>query len=142
MQDRLIIELQGNLSEIPRLARQIEAFGCRNNLPKTALHHINLAVDELLTNTISYGFDGPGSRVIRVSLQLDDGLLSVELLDSAKPFDPFAQPDPDITQSIENRPIGGLGIFFARKLMDHVGYHHANGQNRVTLGKKIDPPGT
>jgi serine/threonine-protein kinase RsbW len=140
MQDHLVIELQGNLSELPGLAGQVEAFGARNKVPAAAINQINLALDELLTNTISYGFDGAGPRRIRITLRLDDGSIAMELLDGGKPFDPFAHPDPDITQPIESRPIGGLGVFFVRKLMDHVDYQHVNGQNRVTLIKKTNLP--
>lgn len=140
MQDHLVIELQGNLSELPGLARQVEAFGARNKVPAATINQINLALDELLTNTISYGFDGPGSRRIKVTLRLDDGTIAMELLDDGRPFDPFARPDPDVTQPIESRPIGGLGVFFVRKLMDHVDYQHVNGQNRVTLIKKTNLP--
>jgi anti-sigma regulatory factor (Ser/Thr protein kinase) len=135
MQDELVIELRSELSEIIRLAGQVEAFGVRNNVPEIAIGHVNLALDELITNTISYGVVDQGGHRIRVTLRLDFGRLMVEILDDGRPFAPFGGDDPDITQSIEDRPIGGLGIYFVRKLMDHVDYQHVNGQNRVTLIK-------
>jgi serine/threonine-protein kinase RsbW len=141
MRDHLVIELQGNLSEIPTLAGRIEAFGARNKIPQAAIGQINLALDELLTNTMSYGFDSAGSRRIAITLRIDDGIVAVEVLDGGTPYDPFARPDPDVTQPIEKRPIGGLGVFFVRKLMDRVDYERVNGQNRVTLVKNTNAPG-
>jgi serine/threonine-protein kinase RsbW len=134
MQDELVIELHSELSEIARLAGQVEAFGARNNVPEAAIGHVNLALDELITNTISYGVVDQRSHRIRVTLRLDHGRLVVELLDDGRPFAPFGGDDPDVTWSIEDRPIGGL-IYFVRKLMDHVDYQRVNGQNRVTLIK-------
>ena len=139
MQDELVIELKSELTEIARLAGQVQAFGIRNNVPETAIGHLNLALDELITNTISYGVvDGPGHR-IKVTLRLDDGALSVELLDNGRPFAPFQGDDPDVTRSVEDRAIGELGLYLVRKLMDHVDYENVNGQNRVTLIKNTAP---
>jgi serine/threonine-protein kinase RsbW len=114
MQDELVIELHSELPEIARLAGQVEAFGVRNNVPAIAIGHVNLALDELITNTISYGVVDGRSHRIRVTLRLDHGKLAVEILDNGRPFAPFGADDPDVTQSIEDRPIGGLGIYFAQ----------------------------
>lgn len=139
MQDELVIELKSELTEIARLAGQVEAFGVRNHIPAVAIIHVNLALDELITNTISYGIVDRRSHRIRVTLRLDHGQMAVELLDNGRPFAPFGGDDPDLTASIEDRAIGGLGIYFVRRLMDHVDYQHSNGQNCVTLIKKIAP---
>jgi anti-sigma regulatory factor (Ser/Thr protein kinase) len=147
MQDQLVIELRSDLSEIRRVAEEVEAFGSRNKLPDIVIGHVNLALDELLTNTISYGFEPPAARrgpiapLIKVTLKLDDGRLLVELVDNGKPFDPFKRADPDVSRAIEDREIGGLGIFLVRKLMDQVGYARVNDQNRVTLVKKTNVSG-
>jgi anti-sigma regulatory factor (Ser/Thr protein kinase) len=142
MQDELVIELHSELPEIARLAGQVQAFGVRNNVPAIAIGHVNLALDELITNAISYGVVDGRSHRIRVTLRLDHGRLMVEILDDGRPFAPFGGDDPDVTQPLEDRPIGGLGIYFVRKLMDHVDYQHVNGQNRVTLIKNTAIKGT
>ena len=147
MQDQLVIELRSDLSEIRRVAEEVEAFGSRNKLPEIVIGHVNLALDELLTNTINYGFNqaaaerGSIAPLLKVTLQLDDERLLVEFVDNGKPFDPFKRADPDVSQSIEDREIGGLGIFLVRKLMDQVGYARVNGQNRVTLVKNTKVSG-
>jgi serine/threonine-protein kinase RsbW len=142
MQDELVIGLYSELSDIARLAGQVEMFGVRNDVPKLAIAHVNLALDELFTNSMSHGVVDPTSHRIRVTLRLEHGRLLVEALDNGKPFAPFERSGPDLTRSLEEREIGGLGIFFVRKLMDHVDYQHVNGQNRVTLIKNTTPAAT
>jgi serine/threonine-protein kinase RsbW len=139
MQDRLVVELQGNLWEIRRLARLIEDFGAYNKVPETAIAHINLALDELLTNTISYGFDDAATdHRITASLRLEAGVLTAELVDDGKPFDPFKRADPNLSEPVGSRAIGGLGVFLVRKLMDEVDYRRVNGENRVTVIKRTN----
>jgi serine/threonine-protein kinase RsbW len=135
MQDELVVELKSELTEIARLAAAVEAFGVRNNVPETAIGHLNLALDELITNAISHGVVDGSSHRIKVTLRLDHGALAVELVDNGRRFAPFQGDGPDLTRSVEDRAIGGLGLYFVRKLMDHVDYEHVNGQNRVTLIK-------
>ena len=139
MQDRLVVELQGNLLEIRRLARLIEEFGAHNKVPGATIAQINLALDELITNTISYGFDDAASNHrMTASLRLEAGMLTAELVDNGKPFDPFKCAAPNLSQPIGNRAIGGLGVFLVRKLMDEVDYRRVNGENRVTLIKRTN----
>jgi serine/threonine-protein kinase RsbW len=142
MQDELVIELYSELSDIARLAGQVEMFGVRNDVPKLAIAHVNLALDELLTNSMSHGVVDPTSHRIQVTLRLEHGRLLVEVLDNGKPFALFERSGPDLTRPLEEREIGGLGIFFVRKLMDHVDYQHVNEQNRVTLIKNTTPATT
>ena len=141
MGDRLSVELHGELTEIRGLAARVEEFGARHQMAEALIGHINLALDELLTNTISYGFDDGRPHRIRVTLNLQDGDLAIEIADDGKPFDPFATADPDLTLPVESRPIGGLGIFFVRKLMDQVDYRRVNGENRILLIKKTKNAG-
>ena len=139
MPDRLVVELQGNLLEIRRLARLIEEFGAHNKVPEAAIVQVNLALDELLTNTISYGFDDAASHHrLTASLRFGAGVLTAELVDDGKPFDPFKCADPNLSEPIGSRTIGGLGVFLVRKLMDEVDYRRVNGENRVTLIKRTN----
>lgn len=96
---------------------------------------VNVSVDELLTNTISYGYEDSDPHRIEMTVQMEGTVLVVELSDDARPYDPTAAPDPDIDASIENRPIGGLGVHFVRVLMDSFLYRRSDGRNVVTLTK-------
>jgi anti-sigma regulatory factor (Ser/Thr protein kinase) len=101
MQDELVIELYSELSDIARLAGQVEIFGVRNDVPELAIAHVNLSLDELLTNSMSHGVVDPASHRIQVTLRLERGRLLVEVLDNGKPFAPFERSDPDLTRSLE-----------------------------------------
>lgn len=97
---------------------------------------VNLCLDELITNTVSYGLKGAPDRMIEVEIQLAEPYLEIQIIDDAPRFDPFfKKPHPDLNASIENRKIGGLGIFFVEQIMSE--YHsYYDGQHNVTLLKK------
>ena len=63
--------------------------------------------------------------------------ITFRMSDKGVPFDPLKKPDPDITLSAEEREIGGLGIFITKKTMDSVAYAYENGENVLTMIKKI-----
>ena len=99
---------------------------------------LNLALDELVTNVVSYGYDEPaGDRDITVALAVGDGRLTATLEDDGRPFDPLAKAPPDIDSSLEDRRIGGLGVHFVRTMMDDVQYRRVDGRNRLTLVKTL-----
>ena len=134
----LEISLENQLPEIPRLAELIEAFGAEHGVPDRAVFNLNLALDEILTNVIEYAFPDGGSHQILIRLVLDDSALLAEVIDGGSPYDPTARPDPDISLSVEERPIGGLGVYFAKRMMDRVEYHRDAGRNRLTLVRLLD----
>lgn len=97
---------------------------------------MNVSVDELLTNTISYGYDDSDGHRIDMTVRMEGSVLVVVLADDAKPYDPTVAPDPDIDASIGERPIGGLGVHFVRVLMDGFRYRRSDGRNVVTLTRE------
>lgn len=133
--ESLHLAVAGKLEEIPRLAAEVEAFGKRTGLPQATVDAVNLALDELVTNVIRYsGASAEGG--IAVTLAVADGDLHVELSDDGRAFDPFSRPEPDLTSSLEERPVGGLGIHFVRTMMDEATYRRSQGRNLVHLVKK------
>ena len=110
----------------------LEEHGCSM---KTQLQ-LDLCVEEIFVNIASYAYpDGPGEAEIRISAE--DGAVTMTFLDSGIPYDPLAREDPDVTLSAEERQIGGLGVFLVKKNTDSVSYRYENGQNVLTLTKKI-----
>lgn len=97
---------------------------------------VNVSIDELLTNTISYGYDDSDGHRIEMTVWMEGSVLTIELADDAKPYDPTAAPYPDIDAPIEERPIGGLGVYFVRELMDGFRYRRSEGRNIVTLTRE------
>lgn len=138
MTSALEIGLANSLPEISRLAELIESFGAEHGVPERAIFNLNLALDEILTNIIEYAFPDGGAHQILVRLALDEWALRAEVIDDGSPYDPTARPDPDTTLSLEERPIGGLGVYFAKRMMDRVEYHRDGGRNRLTLVRLID----
>ncbi len=95
---------------------------------------IRLSIEEAVENIVRYAYEG-GAGYLEAATSLDNGMLTVSLTDSGTPFDPLAKPDPDITLSAEDRPIGGLGIFLCKQLMDDIYYNYKDGCNILTMKK-------
>ena len=135
--NQLILAVADKLSEISRIADLVEAFCAARGFPAALSYNINLALEELLTNTISYGFDdGPGHE-IEVRIRSEGDEIVVEEIDNARPFNPLKAPAPDLDASIDNRSIGGLGVYLVKTVMDDVQYRRAAGRNHVTLRKRL-----
>ncbi len=126
-------ELPANLAEIEKLATVIEKT--LGNYPEH-IFAINLCVDELITNTITHGLKFSSDKKINIQISATQDFLEVLIKDEAPQFDPFTQaPEPDLTSSVENRKIGGLGVFLTKKLMTECKSHY-EGNGNVTILKK------
>ena len=100
---------------------------------------IELAIEEIFVNIASYAYpSGDGDVTITADASGVPKTLTVVFQDSGTPFDPLAKEDPDITLPIEQRRIGGLGIFLVKNNMDDVTYRYADGKNILTIKKKLD----
>lgn len=100
---------------------------------------IGLSVEEAVENVVRYAYDGGiGWLEAGTSLDHDTLMLSIELRDAGTPFNPLEKPDPDITLPAEKRDIGGLGIFLCKKMMDSISYRYEDGNNVLTMTKKIE----
>ena len=111
---------------------QLEAAGC----PMKQIMPITVAIEEMFVNVAHYAYPGKNGTV-RYSIEHDEHCVTFRLADSGIPFDPLAKPDPDITLPAEKRKIGGLGIYMMKKAMDEVFYANENGENILTMIKKL-----
>ena len=134
---RLKLSVKNDLSEISRLAEEIDAFCAEVGLGEDAAYAVNLALDELLTNTINYGFKDQAAHTIDVTLSLEADVLVITILDDGVAFDPSVPPTPDVHAGIEDRDIGGLGMHFVHTMMDEVDYRRCDGHNELTLKKNV-----
>lgn len=132
----LQFSVANDLREIAVAADRIDEFCSLNGIPPATAYAVNLSVDELLTNTISYGYEDSGEHRIDLMIRLDGDVLAVQISDDGIEFAPDSADDPDTNASIEDRPIGGLGIFLTRQMMDSFEYRRDEGLNIVTLTKK------
>ena len=135
----LELSLVNDLRNIAVAAENIDAFCARRGLAAEIAFKINLAVEELLTNTIGYGYDDDGEHLIDLVLRLEGGALVIEIADNGRAFDPLQAPAPDLSAPLEDRAMGGLGIYLVRKTMDTVAYRRQDGRNVVTLTKRVAP---
>ena len=113
---------------------QLEAYDC----PMKAQMQIDIAIDELFGNIAHYAYNPEvGSATVRVEVVEDPLSVIITFIDNGVPYDPLKKDDPDTTLSAEDRAIGGLGIFMVKKTMDDIIYEYKDGQNRLTIVKKI-----
>jgi serine/threonine-protein kinase RsbW/sigma-B regulation protein RsbU (phosphoserine phosphatase) len=129
-------ELKNKLPEIPRMLSWIDAYGVDHRLSPEVVNALSLSLDELVTNTISYGYDDKETHSITVTLSDDEHTVKVRLEDDARAFNPMAVDEVDISTTLEEKPIGGLGIHLVKKFMDTIQYERVNEKNILTITKK------
>ena len=106
--------------------------------PIKAQMQIDLAVEEIFINIASYAYaPNKGRATVRVEAAGDPLTATVTFIDRGIPYDPLKKADPDVTLSADEREIGGLGIFIAKKVMDSIAYEYKNGQNILRIKKTI-----
>ncbi len=137
MSEVIAVELKNQLSEIERLARIVDDFGRRHQIEVQIIYTMKLALDEILTNIISYAYDDAKEHIIVIRLSLDQEKWTVEVEDDGRPFNPLNAPEPDTKQLLGERPIGGLGIHLVRKLIDELEYRRQNDRNILVMRLKV-----
>ena len=123
--------------EITRVSAAFAEFADAHALPASVRRSMHVVLDELLTNTIGYGFAGRDGGEVTVEAVLRTDRLCVTLTDDGRPFDPFGMAAPDTALPVEQRRIGGLGIHLVRRLMDEVRYDRRADRNVVVLEKRL-----
>ena len=139
MADEIRASLPVRLSRVREFAEEVEAFGEAAGLPETKIYIVNLTLDELIANVVMYGFEGVADPKIEVDLRFAGNKLVLVLEDNGRPFDPTRDVDPDIDSPLMERPVGGLGRYFVRRLADRISYEHVDGRNRVTAEYDVAP---
>lgn len=138
MTPSLSVTLVNQLSEVERLSRLVETFGEAEGLGPEVVFSVNLALDEVVTNVIRYAHDDDGlQHPIVVRLALEQDVLTAQVEDDGRAFNPLEAPAPDTGASIDERPIGGLGIHLVRSVMNSVEYRREDGRNVLTMKKKL-----
>lgn len=120
-----------------QITRAFEAFSAAHGIAAPVAHAAQVALDEILSNTVRSGFPPGRAGHIDIRFDLADGALDLLIVDDGIPFDPLGRADPDTGAPLEARPVGGLGIYLVRRLMDSVEYEHRDGKNRLRLRKAI-----
>ena len=134
--DILILELKNEISEIERLSHAVEKCGQDHDLPSRVVFDMNLALEEIVTNVISYGFVDDGEHHIVVRLSLNQGVLTAAVEDDGRPFNPLGEPISGTDAPLEKGPTGGFGIHIVRKVMDEIEYRREDNRNILVMSKK------
>ena len=132
------ITLEATIENIPQVAAWIDAELEAVDCPIKAQMQIDLAIDEMFGNIAHYAYaPDTGSATVRFAYDAASGMAEITFVDRGKPYDPLAKQDPDVTLSADERAVGGLGIFLVKKTMDDMTYRYENGENHLTIRKKI-----
>lgn len=131
------IRITNDLNEISRLQEFIEELGEELALSVETTMNINLALEEAVVNIIMYAYPGDEQHEILLKVILNEQQLIFWLTDNGQSFDPTQVPEADITAPIEEREIGGLGIFLIRNIMNEVTYTRLDGENHLIMKKNL-----
>ena len=117
---------------INAILRTPEVASC----PKES-YAIHLVCEELVVNVVSYAYADEAEGYLKIQIEKADGAITIRFFDGGVAFNPLEREMPDVSLSMEERQIGGLGIFLTVQMMDDVQYERINNENVVTIKKRI-----
>lgn len=129
----MLLELKNKIEEIAVLCVETENFCKEHNISETKCHDLLLILDEMVTNVIKYGFPPDEEHTFVVKMEKENENILIKIVDSGAPFDPLKKDDPDTELTIEERSIGGLGIFIVKQLSERVEYLRQNDENHLNI---------
>ena len=137
MSSTLALKVETRLEELQRIAAAVDDLAERESWPPGMAVRVNLVIEEFGINVMNYGYD-EGVHTFDINLSYDDDLLTIEIIDGGKPFNPLEDaPEPDTESSIEDRPIGGLGLFLVRTMTEDLQYRREDSKNHSTMVMRI-----
>ena len=139
MSAALSLRVETRLDELPRLDAAVEDFAQGQAWPPDLAFQVKLVLEELGVNIVNHAHDDGALHEIEIKIASAADMLTIEIADDGRPFDPLTEaPEPDLDSTIEDRPIGGLGIHLVRTMMDEARYRREEGKNHLTLVKRRD----
>jgi sigma-B regulation protein RsbU (phosphoserine phosphatase) len=133
----LTIRIKNELTELQKVDQALEQYSKLHLLPVEVSNAISLALDEIITNVVSHGYQDHEEHFIDVRITLAEQQLSLIIEDDGMAFDPLETASPDTLSGLEDRPIGGLGIHLVRNVMDEVTYDYRNERNCLVMKKML-----
>lgn len=131
------ITLKNDIKQLEVMGNELEAYFEANDIDFETANAIQLSLDELVTNVISYAYDDQEEHEIEIILNFHGDYVSVLLSDDGNEFNPFARPEVDTNKALEDRQVGGLGIHLVKNMMDEFDYKREGQKNHISLKKFI-----
>ena len=135
---KLDAEFTARVEELPNVKAFIDRCFIETGCSRSIMKSILVSVEEVFVNIASYAY-APGTGSVRICFELTDPppAARITFFDRGIPYDPLAHDDPDLMLSVEDRPIGGLGIFITKMSMDSLSYRYEDQQNILSMSKKL-----
>ena len=138
MRTKQTLTVAGDFRNLEQVARFVRRIAAASGLSESQTDDVEMAVDEAVSNVIEHSYAGHPKGKIAITCIVSSEELVVEIRDQGKPFDPGSIRDPLVQGPISERSVGGLGVFFTRKLMDWVEFESLGARgNLVIMGKRI-----
>lgn len=134
------LDVPGQADQLDRICEFIGQVARRAGLDADETFRVQMSVDEACANIVEHAYEGtPGGNIL-LKCSWTDEALTITIQDSGRPFDPAAIPPPNLSDDLEARAPGGLGLYFMQRMMDHVWFEFdQNGRNSLTMVKQIKP---
>jgi serine/threonine-protein kinase RsbW len=129
--------IRNRREEFTRVVSAVDRLAAEHHLAAEVVGDIQVALDEVLTNIVDYGYTDEAEHEIRVRLKVLDNMLEATVEDDGVPFNPLESAVPDTSSPPRERRIGGVGLHFVKNLMSEVSYDRVGGRNRLVLRKKL-----
>lgn len=137
MSKRLSLSLSTKLDQLERIYEAVDDLGEAEEWPPAMVYQIKLVLEELGVNIVKHGHDSDPDHQFEIVLDSDTDALTIELRDEGRAFNPLTDsPEPDVDSGLEDRPVGGLGIYLVRTMMDELSYRREDNQNILTIVKR------
>jgi len=132
------ITLEAKVENIEKVTNFVDELLEANDCSMKAQMQIDIAIDELFSNIAFYAYK-PNIGMATVTVDFTDNpkAVTISFIDEGTQYNPLEKDDPDVTLSVDEREIGGLGIYMVKKSMDSMGYRYENGKNILTINKQI-----
>ncbi len=132
------LQLVNQVSKLQEIADFLEVLGDVWQLQPGLVMSLNLVLEEAFTNVVFYAWNDNQEHLIDLEFEKNENVLTITLSDEGREYDPTSKEEPDLGLPVEERSVGGLGIYLIRKIMDSVEYQRKGERNFLIMTKKID----
>ncbi len=138
MAEQLTLQFQSRMDSVASASDAVSRWLAERAASEEVQYFARFAVEELATNCIKYGYDDMNEHTLEVSLSLSEDGFVLTFADDGRAFNPLLVPDPDFSPTLEDRRIGGWGLYLLRQMSRDMQYVRLDGKNIVTLHKGLD----